>query len=239
MPKTAYMKDRSGPVLFGVLFALHLAALINHTAWLTYATKSLLMAALVFWLLRSTARSTDSLKLFALSALLFSWGGDVLLLFVPLDASFFMAGLCAFLIAHFFYLYCLWQIRKAQQIPFRPLLLLPVMLFGAAFCYLLWPHLGNFRIPVLIYGAILCLMLFSALQLGFSRKNNRLIAGGAALFVLSDSFLAWNKFHTPFSGADVLIMLSYGMAQYFLCAGIGGFIADPQDSPTANPNKLN
>jgi uncharacterized membrane protein YhhN len=221
----AFMKNRLGPAIYGVLLALHLAALITRNDWLAYATKALLMPALVFWLLQSTSQITNPIKIIALSALLFSWAGDLLLLFVvplgdSLGANFFLAGLGAFLIAHLFYIYCLFQLRKKLRLALRPALLVPVLLYGAIVFYLLTPHLGGYRIPVLLYGIIISIMLFNALQFGLNPKPNRLIAAGAILFVLSDTFLAWNKFRTPFSGAGILIMFSYGVAQYFLCEGI-------------------
>ena len=42
---------------------------------------------------------------------------------------------------------------------------------------------------------------------------------GAAFFVLSDGLLALNKFlyHQPI--LDILVMLTYGLAQYFLVRG--------------------
>ncbi len=212
--------------MFFCLLGLHLAAIINHIPWLGWATKPLLVPVLVFWLLQSTSGVTNPLKIHALSALLFSWAGDVLLIFVPISASFFLAGLTAFLIAQLFYLYCFLQLRKAQQLPFRFWLLIPVGIFCTAVLYLLTPWLGALKIPVMVYGTIISLMLFAALQLGFSPRRNRLIAGGAALFVFSDIMLAWNKFRAPVSGADVLIMLSYGIAQYYLCRGIIGNLND-------------
>ena len=42
---------------------------------------------------------------------------------------------------------------------------------------------------------------------------------GALLFVISDSVLAVNKFHHSFEIADVVIMLTYGLAQLFIVEG--------------------
>lgn len=222
--------------MFFCLLGLHLAAIITHTEWLSHATKPLLVPALIFWLLQSSSRVTNPLKIHALSALLFSWGGDVLLIFVPISASFFLAGLSAFLIAHLFYLFCFLKLRKQLQLPLRLLLLIPVGLFCAAVLWLLTPWLGDLKIPVMVYGTAISLMLFAALQLGFSPTSNRLIAGGAGLFVFSDILLAWNKFRAPVSGAEVLIMLSYGIAQYYLCRGIIG-ILNEQEIPNKPLNK--
>ena len=42
---------------------------------------------------------------------------------------------------------------------------------------------------------------------------------GALLFVISDSVLAVNKFYYSFEWAGVVIMLTYGLAQLFICEG--------------------
>jgi len=42
---------------------------------------------------------------------------------------------------------------------------------------------------------------------------------GAGLFVISDSVLAINKFYQPFEAAGILIMLTYGLAQFFIIKG--------------------
>ena len=47
---------------------------------------------------------------------------------------------------------------------------------------------------------------------------------GALLFVISDSVLAINKFYQPFKAADVIIMLTYGLAQLFIAKGAAMYI---------------
>jgi uncharacterized membrane protein YhhN len=70
------------------------------------------------------------------------------------------------------------------------------------------------RIPVIVYGLVISAMLLFALHAGATDY-----AVGAVLFVLSDSILALNKFHTSFLLAGSLIMLTYGLAQYFIVTG--------------------
>jgi uncharacterized membrane protein YhhN len=47
----------------------------------------------------------------------------------------------------------------------------------------------------------------------------RYCIAGAFLFLCSDSVLALNKFYQAFPGAGVLIMLSYGLAQFAIAKG--------------------
>ena len=43
--------------------------------------------------------------------------------------------------------------------------------------------------------------------------GNPIAAVGAALFVASDSMIAWSKFVAPFAAAPVAIMVTYHLAQ--------------------------
>jgi uncharacterized membrane protein YhhN len=86
---------------------------------------------------------------------------------------------------------------------------------------ILTPWLGSMKLPVRIYGVVICFMLMLATHM-FYIKNK--IAGwkmfcGALLFVLSDSVLAVNKFYSPFAEADIIIMLTYGIAQLLITQG--------------------
>jgi uncharacterized membrane protein YhhN len=44
-------------------------------------------------------------------------------------------------------------------------------------------------------------------------SGNPLAIVGAALFVTSDSMIAWSKFVAPFAAAPVAIMVTYHLAQ--------------------------
>lgn len=50
------------------------------------------------------------------------------------------------------------------------------------------------------------------------RQSALLAAGGAALFVLSDSLIGINRFLSPFSGASYLILLSYRLGRFGIAA---------------------
>ena len=61
---------------------------------------------------------------------------------------------------------------------------------------------------MIAYIAVIAAMLASALASG-----NVVAAVGAALFVASDSMIAWNRFVRPFAAADVAIMVTYHLGQ--------------------------
>ncbi|MEJ0106730.1 MAG: lysoplasmalogenase family protein [Bacteroidota bacterium] len=66
------------------------------------------------------------MKKWILFALFFSWAGDILLLFVADNASFFLAGLSAFLIAHIFYIFFFHALRVQENIKGKVFLLVLV-----------------------------------------------------------------------------------------------------------------
>ena len=81
---------------------------------------------------------------------------------------------------------------------------------------ILGPHTGPLLIPVIAYGAVLSAMA------AFAARCNGWVAWGGALFVVSDSLLATNKF-LPDAGiplADFLIMVTYLAAQTLIVWGL-------------------
>jgi uncharacterized membrane protein YhhN len=99
--------------------------------------------------------------------------------------------------------------------------------YGAILVLFLYPHLNDLKIPVMVYAAVICTMLLCSLYLFPRLKQpvNILYVSGAALFILSDSLLAINKFYQAFTAAAVLVMLTYCAAQYFI---VSGFIKQSQ-----------
>jgi uncharacterized membrane protein YhhN len=160
-----------------------------------------------------------------LFALLFSWFGDILLLFVESFASFFLYGLIAFLISHIFYILAFSKVvHKPLDVAlfkrYPWMLLIP---YGyAVYVYSeLKSHLGEMALPVLIYMVVISTMLAVAM----SRYAKVVMTSfiwilmGAVLFVASDSILAINKFHHHIAYADYLIMITYMLAQFFIVKG--------------------
>jgi uncharacterized membrane protein YhhN len=158
-------------------------------------------------------------------ALIFSLGGDILLMFPRFNEIFFLLGLGSFLIAHIFYIVAfVGNIRSStysnsftiKALTFNPFLLLTLMMFG-----IIHNHLGEMKIPVIAYMTAITLMgVSAALRVNHtSAKSWKLIVAGALIFTLSDSMIALNKFVVVFPGAQVAIMVSYYLAQYLMVSG--------------------
>ncbi|WP_152270155.1 lysoplasmalogenase [Agriterribacter humi] len=178
-------------------------------------SKPLLMIVLMLMYAAETGvRSTFS-KIF-LCALLFSWSGDLLLMF----NGFFIGGLSAFLAAHVCYIIYTLRINPGAKgvLQFQPLFGIPILAWGILLSGLLLPFLDTLKIPVIIYATVIC--IFWTLTLNLFGKTDKKTAAlffcGAGQFVLSDSVLAVNQFIYPFKILPPLIMLTYCSAQLLL-----------------------
>lgn len=204
-------------LVFWLVVAADIIGIATNISWLHYFAKPLLMPALLMYGLTLPAEHVPA-KRYITGALFFSWLGDVFLLFESRQELFFIAGLVCFLITHLLYIIYFLKIksRAASLLQKQPLLYIFVMLYGISLVWLLYPRLGDLKIPVMVYASVICTMLLCSLHvfLKVNRPANILYVSGAALFVLSDSLLALNKFYQPFAFAGVFIMLTYCAAQY-------------------------
>jgi uncharacterized membrane protein YhhN len=167
-----------------------------------------------------------------------AWLGDVFLLFESYSPLFFILGLSAFLITHVFYIiffkkliqpYPDWWARHFYK-------WIAVLSFAVLLAIGLWPYLGALKIPVLLYAMVISTMVIGSLRVqhGLPRNIWVWMALGAFLFFISDSILALNKFMSPAKFGGASVMLTYGLAQFFIVLGTIRFceaIADEAPRP--------
>lgn len=199
-------------------------------------SKPLLMPIIMGYYVLCTGMSSVFSRLF-LSALFFSWLGDIFLLFEHKSGIYFILGLSAFLTAHVLYIIYFSKIQS-DTISFfrkRPVMFLAVVAYVVELLYLLWPQLGPMKVPVLIYAVVIGSMLIMALwQYGkLPRSTALLFIIGAMLFVLSDSALALNRFYKPHPYSGVLVMSTYVAAQVFLTLGSIAYIRENNEISAA------
>ncbi len=187
--------------------------------------KPLLMPSLAAYFLYSV-KQKNKLAFLIVIALLFSWLGDVMLMFEEIKPVYFMLGLVSFLLAHIAYIFVF---SKSSQ-DFKPKIFtystgFLLMLFGVLMLMLMWPGLGDLKIPVTVYTSVIMIMGISAL---FRKADGAsLVLIGAILFISSDSLLALNKFYHGFEAADFWVMLTYILAQYFIVTGMISYFSAP------------
>ena len=155
-----------------------------------------------------------------ISALFFSWIGDVVLLFANQGVIYFIIGLVSFLIAHLFYIILFSKLQKVTTIKYKRFIPL-VLLYLFGFLSFLWDKLGGMKIPVIIYALVISTMLLVAIRGYFTwnSKSGKLLLIGAIFFVLSDSILAINKFYIPIYLSSFWIMSTYITAQFLIVKG--------------------
>lgn len=192
-----------------------------------YIFKPVILLALIGYYL---VQATETNKTF-LTALFFCWVGDVMLMFS--GELYFMLGLVAFLIGHIFYIFSFRQFAWSTGTALLPTqkvrYAFPIILAGTGLLVVLFPKLGALQIPVTVYAIVLMLMAINALfRLGHTNQTSfGWVFVGALFFMVSDSALAFNKFHTQFVGASVTIMLTYIAAQFMIVRGILAHSAAP------------
>jgi len=205
--------------IYIIVSAINVVAELVSSEELNKFTKPLLMPILIFYVYRSSIGNTTLKVLLLSAALLFSWFGDVVLMYQS-NELYFIAGIGLFLVAQIIYVIVL---RKSTYQPPKIILIstLPFLAYGGLLFYFLLPA-GEFTVPILIYGLVILAMIISA----FSRKgltstySFQLAFAGSLLFVLSDSILAINAFKTAIPYADVFIMSTYCAAQFLLTEGL-------------------
>lgn len=211
-------------VVYLIVLAIHLFAVSQNDDSLATVSKPLLMIALIMFFFDRARNTAPKIKLFIFAALIFSLIGDTFLMFQQRDVNNFTYGLAAFLIAHVFYILYFRGLRKinqAENTPAKKVLAGLAIAYAVILLVILFPKLGAMTIPVIIYGIVISAMLVSCFFAFANWKSRFAIFStlGAVLFVISDSLLAINKFHTQFSKAGFLVMLTYGFAQFFLVWG--------------------
>ena len=214
------MKKNIWVILFLAAFGVNIAGIGLGNNMMQYFSKPLLLLLLSGWLIAATSLNASKEKIQLLTGLLFCWAGDVLLLFEKTQPAFFMAGLCFFLMAHLFFISACRKILSRNHFDIVWWTIIPVMAYYVFIYFFLKDYLGDLKWPVLIYAAVISLLLFIATQFFFFKKTSLLfVLLGVKLFVISDTLLAINKFYANFSSANLLIVLTYGLAQFFIVLG--------------------
>ncbi len=210
-------------LLFALIFATQLFAIITDASLLKQVTKPLIVICLMaMFAVHSRLKGRFHKRIFV--GLLFGLMGDVLLMFVPHDASFFIYGLVAFLLCHILYLSAFYlDFLSAPTLDKKGarVAIFICSLFGMAFYFYIRGNLAALKLPVMAYIFVICFMMMMAVfrNLRVNSLSFRLILIGAMFFIVSDAILAINKFMMPFAAADLLIMATYMIAQYLITIG--------------------
>lgn len=208
-----------------------LSFVIDGNSEYRFFSKPLILFGLILYFYRITKPIASTLLTKSiLAALVFSWLGDILLLWNHL----FVYGLGAFLMAHVCYII---GFRVAQKIPTRVeevnfvksfFYNLPIYLAAALTFYLINPNLGSMKIPVILYILVIVGMVATARD-RFKKCNPASfwqVFIGAVLFFISDGAIAISRFFAEFPESGILIMGTYATAQLLIVMGIRSYLID-------------
>jgi uncharacterized membrane protein YhhN len=189
---------------------------------LEYFAKPGVMVALILWMLLNGGLSS-TLIWFTLG-LAFSMAGDI---FLMLPRERFIAGLVSFLLAHLMYIAGLNQTPPAVNLPAAIVAVLVALtwlrIYRSISAGLTASGNTALKYPVLAYSLVISVMLLSALLTltgeTWQPAAALLVSGGALLFFMSDTLLAWNKFVTPLRNGRLAVIVTYHLGQIMIALG--------------------
>lgn len=173
-----------------------------------FVSKNLLMPVLLLIYLSEAKFHQIKLDFIFIFGLIFSFLGDFFLLL----RSGFLLGLVSFLLAHIFYIIS-FKKRSLSRVSVGVVVVL--LLYLVSLISFLFPHLKEMKIPVIIYGIIISTMLYFSIK-----TKEKLLVFGALFFVISDSVLSVNLFISTSLLLNLLVMITYVLAQVLLVKGI-------------------
>jgi len=158
-----------------------------------------------------------------ISAILFGFAGDLVLLFRPRKWAF-PAGILAFTIGHVFYIVSFLK-RLSLTPPWYLIVLLAILVVACAATLLryLWKGLPKKLCPPsFIYMLVIGLMVSSSVLFSlYSVSAHRWLAAvGGLLFAISDTTLSIDAFHHPIRHRSILVMSTYIAAQVLIVSAL-------------------
>ena len=203
-------------VLLGELLGVYFESI---TRWIT--KPSLMIILLVYYVAVSKTKH-PSMMLALITALL----GDLFLL--ANVGNIFVVALFCFLLVHLMYTNMFKkQIDAIETIDWIGSL--SVVGAGILLGAYIVPQTGSLKVQVSIYIVVIVLMTVMAILRNKQLPGYAMVVLGAMLFLTSDTILALDKFVFPFFFGNILIMATYGLAQYFI---VDGYILGEGDSTT-------
>jgi len=226
------MAQKNNSVKLSIMFyfvigVLEIVSIVGDFSFLHHFAKPLLIPILGVFYLISIKRSNIQHSWLIMISLFFSWLGDVFLMYQMNNPIYFMLGLGSFLIAHILYIICYVKMSNVGSVDKdkRPRLArydFFLILIWLTLITVLFPVLGEMKTPVVIYSMTITGMVLAALH-RFQKTTSQsfwMVIIGALIFMLSDTMLAINKFLEPIAYANVLIMITYIVAQYLIVSGL-------------------
>lgn len=202
-------------ILFLVLSILNITSIKNQNKPMRIITKSLLMPVLLFSYLCSSSYPSCMIVMALISGFL----GDTFLLG---DGIFFTLGLVSFLLGHIFYISAFLSSVFLSKTPiFIYIFMLPYLIYGFIIYNKLSPFIKSINLQGLLYFIVLIFMSFSSFLRIYTVHGYQFWFPflGSILFVISDTVLAFNQLKSKTICREIIVMLTYTMAQLLIVTG--------------------
>jgi uncharacterized membrane protein YhhN len=217
---------RNSNILAGLAIAAagqSVAAHLAHYQPFIYIFKPLPILFLLTLAIYNWSRTRQSLALWICLGLLFSLAGDI---FLIAPGKYFVPGLAAFLLALLCYIVAF---TRDAKFPAHGLIWLIFLGLAATNFFLLKSNLpASLGLPVAIYALALSTMTAQAIGRFLLLRTSaaKLAATGAVSFLISDTLLAWDRFHAALLFAPAFILIPYYLAQLLIALS-----TRPPDAP--------
>ena len=204
-PPRAIRQQRSAWVLVAVIWAGYfLVRALGAPEEVENLAKALLMPTLLVWVLVALRAAAP---LWLVLGLIFATVGDIAIIYV------FELGILGFLVMQLCYIVGFISLGAVAGLRARWPVALGYVVIWLAVNLGLGEQFGDLRIPILVYSLAICVM--GALAAGVGAR----VGIGAALFLISDMFIAFGEVDIDFTGRAALIMPTYLAAQYLIATG--------------------
>ncbi|GAB0169971.1 lysoplasmalogenase [Lysinibacillus sp. CTST325] len=201
-------------IAFIILFGLYYVFFLPHIAEsLILIFKVIPMFLIIILAATSKNLGIKKYQLLIVIGLVFCMVGDYTL-------QWFLIGLTSFLIGHIFYILAFSSTNERQVPTWAKIVLL---VYGASMA--LWIAGTVFSSGDIVLGIAVIAYISVILTMGWTaiRTGSTFATIGALLFILSDSYLAINKFVMPLPFSHEFIMLTYYSAQILIALSISQY----------------
>ncbi|UOB18237.1 lysoplasmalogenase [Abyssalbus ytuae] len=218
--KLLFKKEKSFFLIFLCILLIDLVFTNNQTLYpYRYATKLWIVISLGIHFYYNNSYLLQKERTLVWLALFFSFIADIILITDRL--LFVIIGMIMFLLvkicyATIFYFKARFDIDRL--IPF----LAVILLYSLIVIYYLYDGVGKLFLPVVIY-IFVSLTMTKLAYLRYKMVNNksyRYVMIGAILFITSETYMSFYNFYKPLPYTNTLVILTYGLFQFFIIRGI-------------------
>ena len=188
-------------IIAGLLFCY---SVFTENIVLRTSTKAIPLLVLIF-----AIKPNNNYNKYIFAGFVFSLFGDILLMHA---LGYFIWGLVAFLIAHLLYI----KAFTKHNSDLKLLNSLPFYAFAGALSIFFAPYLKEMLIPVVVYMFVVATMVWRAFVQKNTTKISQFAFWGAVFFAFSDTNIAVAKFYYNYDYSDIVIIVSYWIAQYLI-----------------------